>query len=172
MTDLLIDVLKQLPEKILSVLQTLPENVLFQVQYVETLIKNMSWEAVVAQVAVLGEMICNINYDSLLKMLMDCSAMAEMYWPTIRHISFQIFDGIFAPKQLMKQLTLALMLQVGVSGAQWLSYFVQYSYLLMTTKGRHVLSANHRLNEAKDFKEWKQTAEELDHLNGISLFSH
>eukprot|EP00603_Paraphysomonas_imperforata_P012561 CAMPEP_0114453912 /NCGR_PEP_ID=MMETSP0104-20121206/2302_1 /TAXON_ID=37642 ORGANISM="Paraphysomonas imperforata, Strain PA2" /NCGR_SAMPLE_ID=MMETSP0104 /ASSEMBLY_ACC=CAM_ASM_000202 /LENGTH=719 /DNA_ID=CAMNT_0001626263 /DNA_START=433 /DNA_END=2591 /DNA_ORIENTATION=+ len=40
----------------------------------------------------------------------------------------------------------------------------------MTTKGRQVLSANHRLNEAVTFKEWKQTAEELDHLNGLDAW--
>lgn len=166
MTDLIIDALSNLPGNIALVLQKVPENVLFQIHYIEHLIKHSSWETMMSQIHVLVDMIKNVDVDSLLKILMDFNAAAVLYWPTIRHISFQIFDGIFAPKQLVKQLTLALMLQVGVSGVHWLSYFVNYSYLLMTTKGRKVLSANHRLNEATTFKEWKVTAEELDHLNG------
>ena len=182
MSDLIINTLQQLPHTIISALSRLPENVLLQVHHIERLIRDMSWEAVATQLAILAEMLRNINYDSTLQMLLECGTTAQHYWPSIRHISFQIFDGIFAPKQLMKQLTLALMLQVAVSGVHWLSYFVQYSYLLMTTKGRMVLSANHRLNEAKTFKEWKETAEELDHLNGavhvsdvdvhVTLLSH
>ena len=166
MTDLIIDTLTHLPATIVSILKQLPENVLFQIQHIEHLIKHMSWEAVVSQIHLLANMIQNMDSASLIQFMMDCNATMILYMPTIRHITYQIFEGIFGPKQLVKQLTLALILQVGVSGVHWLSYFVNYSYLLMTTKGRQVLSANFRLNEAKTFKEWKLTAEELDHLNG------
>jgi hypothetical protein len=172
MAESLINTLSRLPQNLASVLQKLPEHILFQMKHIEHLIKHLSWEAVVSQMHILANMIANINYSSLLQMIMDCNATAQVYMPTIRHVTFQIFDGIFAPKQLMKQLTLALMLQLGVSGVHWLSYFVNYSYLLMTNKGRQVLSANHRLNEAKTFKEWKATAEELDHLNGKTHCDH
>jgi hypothetical protein len=166
MADQILNSLLHIPSQALIVLQQLPANVLLQVHHIEHLIQHMSWEAVVTQIHVLADMMKNINYSSLVQAVLDCNTTAQLYMPTIRHVLFQIFDGIFAPKQLMKQLTLALVLQLGVSGIHWLSYFVHYSYLLMTTKGRHVLSATHRLNEAKTFKQWKLIAEELDHLNG------
>ena len=172
-TDLIIDTLLHLPEKLLQLIRVLPSEVLFQVRHIETLIKNMSWESVLSQMYVLAEMIKNIDSESLLQFAFKCNMTMKSYMPTISYVFFQIFDGIFAPKQLVKQLTLALILQVAVSGVHWLSYFINYSLLLATSKGRKVLSANHRLNEAKTFEEWKTTAEELDHLNGtVQTYLH
>ena len=110
--------LRHLPGKVMSLISELPGTVTIKIEHIDRVLRHMSWDSMLAQVYVVMDFLKSLDYETCLQMMTSLNRSAIIYMPTIRYALFEIFEGIFAPKQVLKQLTLALILQFGVSGVQ------------------------------------------------------
>jgi hypothetical protein len=86
--------------------------------------------------------------------------------PLTQQMIYELIDAIFSPKLLLKQLLVAMGLQVGVFTLQKIFgiLFLLLSYC--TEQGRKIISLNARMKEAVTYEEWKLLGERYDILQG------
>jgi hypothetical protein len=92
-------------------------------------------------------------------------------WPYLeKHsldIGLNIFEFVFAPKQLLRQLIVASSIQGGIIAFRGLYQFAQLILSKLSKKGRYRKKLVDSMSKAKTYAEWKRYAEELDILDGF-----
>jgi hypothetical protein len=89
--------------------------------------------------------------------------------PVLQTILYDLIDAIFSPQLLLKQLAVALGLQVAVFTLQRIGGLIFLLLNYLTEKGRKSLKLNQRMKEATTYLEWKRLGEQCDMLKGLIL---
>lgn len=114
-----------------------------------------------------GMMSSHGSPSSLMEAMEIIQSFFQSNLPVVEHIVMEVIDAIFAPKQLLKQLLIAIGLQATVFLLQWLGNISSYGFALCSSSGRKMMYLKQQLGKAKTYLEWKCIAEQLDAVTGM-----
>jgi hypothetical protein len=117
--------------------------------------------------AEINEILSDNGASAMVAALTSIQSFCQTNLPVVEHIAMEVIDAIFAPKQLLKQLLLAVGLQGTVFLLQWLGNMASYGFSLCSASGRKMVSLKQQLGSAKTYMEWRCIAEQLDVVTGV-----
>jgi TAG lipase/steryl ester hydrolase/phospholipase A2/LPA acyltransferase len=86
--------------------------------------------------------------------------------PKCERILFDIFEIMFSPRAIFRQLAIISIVQTALLAGVWVAESASSLVLLFSEAEREIKKVETQLNEAKSYTEWKRIAERLDYLRG------
>ncbi len=90
--------------------------------------------------------------------------------PMMQEGIITVVDSVFAPKQIFKQLLIAIALQSGIFGVDFLLSCGGRIKSMLSSHASQIRTITDKMENAKTYLEWKRLAHHLDKLNGHDIW--
>jgi len=115
-----------------------------------------------------------IKYDDLLQqVIIIIEKYAKIFVnniPYIENLCIEIFEIMFAPKQVIRQIAMISLLQILLLIYSSLSLIWKKLLLLLTNSGRKLSHLKDKLKLLNSYDEWKVVAGEIDKIQGHDVW--